>query len=183
MRLLVNLIFIILFFVLLNSIFSYLIPTYRNYLSSAEEKNKVENELLETKAIEEQFKFLQSNEIADILKIKKSGFLEYFLPSKFIDYELTIFINQLFFLAGFKQPNIYSFNKEEIVHPEFKKAKLTKFSFSFSDKSDFNSLLKLINTLENSSRIFDIESLSLKRSAEGNNIEFTFKASTYYFLP
>ncbi|GIW66324.1 MAG: hypothetical protein KatS3mg095_0222 [Candidatus Parcubacteria bacterium] len=181
MRLLVNLIFIILFFVLVNSVFTSLIPAYRNFLNSSEEKNKFENELLEVKALKDQFKILESEQIGSIVKIKKSGYLDYFLPSKYIDYELTMFINQLFYIAGFTQPNVYSFNKEEIIHPQFNKNKATKFSFTITEQTNLDNLLKLISTLENSSRIFEIESLTLQRNNENNNLDVNMKISTYYF--
>lgn len=181
MRLLINLIFIILFFFFINSVFTSLIPSYKNYLSSAKAKNEIENELIKTKAIEEQFKFLQSKSVADILKIKKANFFDYFLPSKFIDYELTMFINQIFYISNFPQPNIYSFNKTEFTHPEFKKAKMTKFSFSVSEKSNLDDLIKLINNLENSSRIFVIESINFSPASEGNVINTSLNISTYYY--
>lgn len=182
MRLLVNLIFIILFFVLINSILNSLIPSYKIYLNSVEEKNKIEFELLKTKRLEEQFRFFQSNSIADIIKAGKSGYFNYFLPSNFIDYELTIFINQLFLISGFPQPNIYSFAKEEITHPQFKKSKITKFTFSVTERGKLDEIIKLINNLENSSRIFTIESIDLKPLTENNEVEANLKISTYYFL-
>ncbi|GIW65943.1 MAG: hypothetical protein KatS3mg094_462 [Candidatus Parcubacteria bacterium] len=183
MRLLINLIFIILFFFFINSVFNSLIPSYRNYLNSVEEKNKVENELMLTKSVKEQFEFLQLKDVVNIVKLKKDNYFDYFLPSNYIDYELTMFINQLFYIAGFPQPNVYSFNQEEIIHPQIKNAKVSKLSFSIMEEETLDNIIKLISTLENSSRIFEIETLDLKRGKENNLINSSLKISTYYFLP
>lgn len=180
MRLLVNLIFIILFFIFFNSLFNSLFPNYKNFLNSVKQKNEIKNELLKTKEIEKQFQFLQSESVEGILKTKKSGYFDYFLPSKFINYELTMFINQLFFISGFPQPNIYSFNKSEFTHPDFKKAKIIKLNFSVNEKSKWEELLRLINNLENSSRIFVVESINFKPTND-NNIEANLNISTYYY--
>jgi hypothetical protein len=183
MRLLINLIFIVLFFFFFNNVVNGLIPAYKIFLKTSEEKNLVENELLITKAIENQFKFLQSEQVASIVKTKKSGYFDYYLPSKFIDYELTMFINQIFYISNLPQPNIYSFNKEEINHPLFKKIKITKYSFSVNQVLSYNDLIKLINNFENSSRIFTIDNLTLKSTPQSNLIETNMQISTYYFLP
>lgn len=180
MRLLVNLIFIILFFIFLNNIFNSLIPAYKIFLNSTKQKNETRNELLKTKEIEKQIKFLQSEQVADILKVKKSGYFDYFLPSKFIDYELTMFINQLFYIADFPQPNVQYFERSEFNHPDFKKAKITKLNFSITEIGNFDKIIKLINILENSSRIFIIDSIRLIPAGE-NKVEANLSISTYYY--
>jgi hypothetical protein len=179
MRLAINLIFILLLFNFVNQTLNKVLPAYKNFLNSSESKNQKENELLKVRELNKKFEFLQKDIIKKIYEKKQSGYLDDYLPDNFVDYEFTIFLNALLSSNQFPQPHIQNFSQEIINHPNYKNIKFKKISFSINHTGSFSEILRLINVFQSSSRIFEIEKLTMSKN--NGNINANLLISTYYF--
>jgi Tfp pilus assembly protein PilO len=180
MRLFINLVIVILFFVALILFLNSFIPAYKNYSVSVQNKNEALNKLSKTSFVNQTIStLLQKDEIKKIYATEEKGYFDFYLPKKFNDYDLTLLINSIFRSSGFREPNIYQFQKEEVPIPNLENHKILKISFSVTQDGKYDDILNLIKNFENHSRIFTINSLTLTQK-ENNLIEANINISTFY---
>jgi len=181
MRLFVSLLIIVLIFVNVQQFFSALMPAYKNYLKSVQNKNETYNKLRKVEFIGKFFDDLKNkkaNEIYSINQIEEKGELDILLPKKFEDYELVLIINSIFRSSGFNDPNIFQFQEEKLNHPQLSFLNLIKKNFSIKTVGSYGDLINLIKNFENHSRIFEFNKLNLNKAED--KIDLSADLGVYY---
>ena len=181
MRLFASLLIIILIFVNVQQFFGALIPAYKNYLKSVQNKNETYNKLRKVEFIGKFFDDLKNkkaNELSSINQIEEKGELDILLPKKFEDYELVLIINSIFRSSGFNDPNIYQFQEEKLNHPQLSFLNLIKKNFSIKTVGSYGDLINLIKNFENHSRIFEFNKLNLSKAED--KIDLNADLGVYY---
>jgi Tfp pilus assembly protein PilO len=181
MRLFASLLIIVLIFVNVQQFFGALIPAYKNYLKSVQNKNETYNKLRKVEFIGKFFDDLKNkkaNELSSINQIEEKGELDILLPKKFEDYELVLIINSIFRSSGFNDPNIYQFQEEKLNHPQLSFLNLIKKNFSIKTVGSYGDLINLIKNFENHSRIFEFNKLNLSKAEE--KIDLSAELGVYY---
>ena len=181
MRLFVSLLIIVLIFVNIQQFFGALIPAYKNYLKSVQNKNETFNKLRKVEFIGKFFDDLKNkkaNEIYSINQIEEKGELDILLPKKFEDYELVLIINSIFRSSGFNDPNIFQFQEEKLNHPQLSFLNLIKKNFSIKTVGSYGDLINLIKNFENHSRIFEFNKLNLNKAED--KIDLSADLGVYY---
>ncbi len=181
MRLFVSLLIIVLIFVNVQQFFGALIPAYKNYLKSVQNKNETYNKLRKVEFIGKFFDDLKNkkaNELSSINQIEEKGELDILLPKKFEDYELVLVINSIFRSSGFNDPNIYQFQEEKLNHPQLSFLNLIKKNFSIKTVGSYGDLINLIKNFENHSRIFEFNKLNLSKAED--KIDLSADLGVYY---
>lgn len=181
MRLFVSLLIIVLIFVNIQQFFGALIPAYKNYLKSVQNKNEAYNKLRKVEFIGKFFDDLKNkkaNEISSINQIEEKGELDILLPKKFEDYELVLIINSIFRSSGFNDPNIFQFQEEKLNHPQLSFLNLIKKNFSIKTPGSYGDLINLIKNFENHSRIFEFNKINLSKAED--KIDLSADLGVYY---
>ncbi|MFZ8848463.1 MAG: hypothetical protein ACO2O4_04500 [Minisyncoccia bacterium] len=181
MRLFASLLIIVLIFVNVQQFFGALIPAYKNYLKSVQNKNETYNKLRKVEFIGKFFDDLKNkkaNELSSINQIEEKGELDILLPKKFEDYELVLIINSIFRSSGFNDPNIYQFQEEKLNHPQLSFLNLIKKNFSIKTVGSYGDLINLIKNFENHSRIFEFNKLNLSKAED--KIDLNADLGVYY---
>ena len=181
MRLFASLLIIVLIFVNIQQFFSALIPAYKNYLKSVQNKNEAYNKLKKVEFIGKFFDDLKNkkaNEISSINQIEEKGELDILLPQKFEDYELVLIINSIFRSSGFNDPNIYQFQEEKLNHPQLSFLNLIKKNFSIKMVGSYGDVINLIKNFENHSRIFEFNKINLSKAED--KIDLSADLGVYY---
>ena len=181
MRLFVSLLIIVLIFVNIQQFFGALIPAYKNYLKSVQNKNESYNKLRKVEFIGKFFDDLKNkkaNELSSINQIEEKGELDILLPKKFEDYELVLIINSIFRSSGFNDPNIFQFQEEKLNHPQLSFLNLIKKNFSIKTVGSYGDLINLIKNFENHSRIFEFNKLNLNKAED--KIDLSADLGVYY---
>jgi Tfp pilus assembly protein PilO len=181
MRLFVSLLIIVLIFVNIQQFFNALIPAYKNYLKSVQNKNEAYNKLKKVEFIGKFFDDLKNkkaNEISSINQIEEKGELDILLPQKFEDYELVLIINSIFRSSGFNDPNIYQFQEEKLNHPQLSFLNLIKKNFSIKMVGNYGDVINLIKNFENHSRIFEFNKINLSKAED--KIDLSADLGVYY---
>jgi len=181
MRLFVSLLIIVLIFVNIQQFFGALIPAYKNYLKSVQNKNEAYNKLKKVEFIGKFFDDLKNkkaNEISSINQIEEKGELDILLPQKFEDYELVLIINSIFRSSGFNDPNIYQFQEEKLNHPQLSFLNLIKKNFSIKMVGSYGDVINLIKNFENHSRIFEFNKVNLSKAED--KIDLNADLGAYY---
>lgn len=181
MRLAVNLLIIILVFIIINQALVNLLPAYRELLKSSENKNEVLNQLKKIEIFKKDLEaIINSPNTKYIYEAKQQGLLDIYLPSQFNDYELIILVNTIFRSSGLEEPNVYEFQDGLKDIPNLPSLKIGKKTFRVNFVTNYENLLNLLSNLENYSRFFEIENISIKKSEEGKlNIQATI---SYLYL-
>jgi len=181
MRLFVNLLIIVLIFVNLQQFFNTLIPAYKNYLQSVQDKNEVYTKSRRIEIIGKFFddlKNTRANELSSINQIEEKGELDILLPKRFEDYELVLIINSIFRSSGFNDANIYQFQEEKLTHPQLSFLNLIKKNFSFKIETNYPDAINLLKNFENHSRIFEVNKINLSKAED--KISFNADLGVYY---
>jgi Tfp pilus assembly protein PilO len=181
MRLFASLLIIVLIFVNVQQFFGALIPAYKNYLKSVQNKNETYNKLRKVEFIGKFFDDLKNkkaNELSSINQIEEKGELDILLPKKFEDYELVLIINSIFRSSGFNDANIYQFQEEKLNHPQLSFLNLIKKNFSIKMVGSYGDLINLIKNFENHSRIFEFNKINLRKAEE--KIDLSAELGVYY---
>lgn len=181
MRLFASLLIIVLIFVNVQQFFGALIPAYKNYLKSVQNKNETYNKLRKVEFIGKFFDDLKNkkaNELSSINQIEEKGELDILLPKKFEDYELVLIINSIFRSSGFNDPNIHQFQEEKLNHPQLSFLNLIKKNFSIKTVGSYGDLINLIKNFENHSRIFEFNKLNLSKAED--KIDLSADLGVYY---
>ena len=181
MKLFVNLLIIVLIFVNLQQFFNTLIPAYKNYLQSAQDKNEVYTKSRKIEIIGKFFddlKNTRANELSSINQIEEKGELDILLPKRFEDYELVLIINSIFRSSGFNDANIYQFQEEKLTHPQLSFLNLIKKNFSFKIETNYPDAINLLKNFENHSRIFEVNKINLSKAED--KISFNADLGVYY---
>jgi Tfp pilus assembly protein PilO len=181
MRLFVSLLIIVLIFVNIQQFFGALIPAYKNYLKSVQNKNEAYNKLKKVEFIGKFFDDLKNkkaNEISSINQIEEKGELDILLPQKFEDYELVLIINSIFRSSGFNDPNIYQFQEEKLNHPQLSFLNLIKKNFSIKMVGSYGDVINLMKNFENHSRIFEFNKVNLSKAED--KIDLNADLGAYY---
>jgi Tfp pilus assembly protein PilO len=173
MRLFVSLLIIVLIFLNIQQFFGALIPAYKNYLKSVQNKNEAYNKLKKVEFIGKFFDDLKNkkaNEISSINQIEEKGELDILLPQKFEDYELVLIINSIFRSSGFNDPNIFQFQEEKLNHPQLSFLNLIKKNFSIKMVGSYGDVINLIKNFENHSRIFEFNKINLSKAEDKTDL-------------
>jgi len=181
MRLFASLLIIVLIFVNIQQFFSALIPAYKNYLKSVQNKNETYNKLRKVEFIGKFFDDLKNkkaNELSSINQIEEKGELDILLPKKFEDYELVLIINSIFRSSGFNDPNIFQFQEEKLNHPQLSFLNLIKKNFSIKTVGSYGDVINLIKNFENHSRIFEFNKINLSKAED--KIDLSADLGVYY---
>jgi Tfp pilus assembly protein PilO len=181
MRLFVSLLIIVLIFVNVQQFFSALMPAYKNYLKSVQNKNESYNKLRKVEFIGKFFDDLKNkkaNELSSMNQIEEKGELDILLPKKFEDYELVLIINSIFRSSGFNDPNIYQFQEEKLNHPQLSFLNLIKKNFSIKTVGSYGEVINLIKNFENHSRIFEFNKVNLSKAED--KIDLSADLGVYY---
>ena len=180
MRLAVSLIILILIFFIVQQFLGVVVPKYNDLIKSAQDKNEAINKLNKVESIKKKINEIVSKEIfPKIYSAEKDGLLDLYLPKKYEDYELILIINALFRSSNLGEPNVYKFEEDKIELPNISSVIINKKIFEVSFKATLNDLLLLLSNIENYSRFFEVESLSIKKE-ENNLLGVKIKLAYFY---
>ncbi|MEK7673733.1 MAG: hypothetical protein AAB371_00855 [Patescibacteria group bacterium] len=180
MRFAINILVLILLFEIASGIFSGILPNYRILLTELSKKNNEQQKLEKIKATKDLFNTISQRSEIKGLDLSRDYF-EIYLPTKFKDYELTAILFQLLKKNGFSFKSLDFKEAEDIKIETINLPLIKKVKFSLVIDGQYNSIMNFIQDLENNSRIFYVDKITLSRSSNG--VSANLELSSFYLKP
>ncbi|MCL4358460.1 MAG: hypothetical protein M1505_00590 [Patescibacteria group bacterium] len=181
MRLIINLVIVFLIIGIISLLFRGILPNYRSDLSLIEKNNEQKIELAKVKVLQNLSQTLsQSANIQSL--VSSQPYLDIYLPRTFKNDETSLILNQILSSNGAAElQNINFIAGTTIDLPELNIQSLQPEVFHLTYNGDYPHLIGLFNSIYNYSRLFDLNEMSLNRTASGTKADLIYQ--TYYLLP